>query len=466
LPNSCEVWAASTYASAALPDARLNKRAAIIASVLAARPLDSIPQAFGDWDQAKATYRFIENDRVTYDLLMEPVIEKTAGDCRGRDRIICVQDTTTLTFPNAATMKGLGPVNEPGGPLGMFVHSALAVGEDGVPIGLLHGEYWCRDPKEHGKAKQRRSRPVEEKESAKWLHGIRGARGALEQHLAEGERPSLIHVADREGDIHEIFEEILRGGDGAVIRCAQNRRVVESEPEIAYAHQAVRSRPVLARVKIDIPRKHDQPKRKATVEIRSCRVTLNPNRSRYSKRRPIPLSLVEVWEPNPPEGVERIRWLLWTTEPSSTLEEALEVVRIYRIRWVIEEVHLVLKSGCQIEELQFETVERTGKMLAFYAPVAIRVVQLRSRARIEPDSPCTVVLSEEEWHTLYAAIHRKPPPRGASPPTLRQAVLWIGRLGGHLNRKADGMPGVRSLWRGWRDLMIMLPVYLAGRRSV
>jgi hypothetical protein len=439
---------------------------AVIASVLAGRPLDSIPQAFENWGQAKAAYRFIENKRVTFDLLSQPVIEKTTRDCRGRDVIICVQDTTTLTFPNADTMEGLGPINEPGGPRGMFLHSALAVGDDGVPIGLLDQQYWCRDPKEHGKAKKRRERPLEEKESAKWLKGVRAARRALEQHLAEAERPRLIHVADREGDIHELFDEILQGGDGAVIRCAQNRRVDECEPEVTRAHQAVRSQPVLGTITIDVPRKHDQPKRKATVEIRSCQLTLDPDRSRHPNRHPLPLTLVEVWEPNPPEGIPGLRWLLWTTEPASTLEEALEVVRIYRMRWLIEEVHLALKSGCQIEELQFETTKRTAKMVALYSPVAVRIVQLRSRSRIEPDSPCTVVLSEQEWHVLHVAIHKKPLPKGAPPPTLRQAVLWIGRLGGHLNRKSDGMPGIRTLWQGWRDLMIMLPVYLAARQSV
>jgi hypothetical protein len=447
-----------------MPDARLNKRAAVIASVLAARPLDSIPQAFDKWGQTKAAYRFIRNERVTFDLLSQPVVEKTTRDCRGRDVVICVQDTTALSFPNADTMEGLGPVNHSEKARGMYLHSTLAVAEQGVPIGLLHQQYWCRDPEEHGKAKKRKQRPIEEKESAKWLEGIRAAKRALEHHLAEGERPQLMHVFDREGDIHEVFEEIVGGGDGAVIRCAHNRRV--SEPEVAYAHGVVRSQPVLGKIRVDVPRKHGQRKRKATLEIRSCQVTLNPNRSLHPHRRPLPLTLVEVWEPDPPQGVPRLHWLLWTTETVACLEDALRVVDIYRMRWVIEQVHLTLKSGCRIEQLQFETAERTAKMVALYSAVAIRIVQMHSRSRSEPDAPCTVVLNEEEWHVLYAAIHKKPPRKGARPPTLRQAVLWIGRLGGHLNRKGDGMPGVRTLWRGWRDLMMMVPIYRAGRQSV
>jgi hypothetical protein len=40
--------------------------------------------------------------------------------------------------------------------------------------------------------------------------------------------------------------------------------------------------------------------------------------------------------------------------------------------------------------------------------------------------------------------------------TLGQAVLWIGRLGGHRNRQRDGMPGIRTLWRGLRDLTLLV----------
>ncbi len=162
---------------------------------------------------------------------------------------------------------------------------------------------------------------------------------------------------------------------------------------------------------------------------------------------------------------QSVHWRLWTTERVDDLETALWVIEIYRMRWQIEEVHLVLKSGCKVEELQFETAERTTKVVTLYSPVAVRIVQLRTRARTEPESPCTVVLEQEEWHVLYAAIRKQPPPPETDPPTLRQAVLWIGRLGGHLNRKGDGMPGVRTLWRGWRDLQLMIPIYRAGRAS-
>jgi Transposase Tn5 dimerisation domain len=48
--------------------------------------------------------------------------------------------------------------------------------------------------------------------------------------------------------------------------------------------------------------------------------------------------------------------------------------------------------------------------------------------------------------------------------TIGQAVLWIGRLGGHLNRKGDGMPGVRTMWRGLHDLTLLVAGFRVGKR--
>jgi len=362
-------------------------------------------------------------------------------------------------------MEGLGPIDsQDSDARGMFLHSTLAVDEDGVALGALDQQYWCRDPEDRGKKYRRKKVPLEDKESVKWLWGIEAARRVMEEQLEAEERPRLIHVFDREGDIHEILQAIVESPDGAVIRSAQNRRIQPSR-RMTLAHDAIRSAPVLTKTVVEVERKKGQAARTAEVELRASEFTLNPPPSPGRDKSPIVLSLVEVWEPSPPEDVEALHWLLWTTEEVKNSKSAQWVIKAYRKRPKIEEVHLVLKSGCRVESLQFETAERTAKMLALYLPIAIRIVQLRTRARTEPAAPCTVVLTEEEWIVLYAAIHKKPPTPRIRPPTLRQAVLWIGRLGGHLNRKRDGMPGVRTLWRGWRDLNMMIPIYRAGRSA-
>jgi hypothetical protein len=125
---------------------------------------------------------------------------------------------------------------------------------------------------------------------------------------------------------------------------------------------------------------------------------------------------------------------------------------------------LTLKSGCRAEALELETADRLTKAVMLYSMIAVRIVALRDLARQEPDAPCTTILSDDAWRALYAKFEKKAPDLDTPVPTVRQAILWIGRLGGHLNRKRDGMPGVRTLWRGWRDLTILVAGYRLGRR--
>jgi hypothetical protein len=221
------------------------------------------------------------------------------------------------------------------------------------------------------------------------------------------------------------------------------------------------SGPALGRRTIQVPRKQGERKRKATVEYRACVVTLDPPGAGHPNRKPLEVNVVAVTEPNPPEGVKPLQWILVTTEPIDTLEDVIEVVRLYTLRWRIEEYHLILKSGCRIEKVQFETADRIMKVLSLLAAAALRILQLTYRARVEPDVPCAEVLTEDEWRALVTRIQGRPPPKRARPPTLKQAVLWIGRLGGHLGRKSDGMPGVRTMWSGWRDLQILVIMYQA-----
>ena len=397
---------------------------------------------------------------MTPDSLVKPIADAAARSCAPHDAVVAVQDTTTLSFPRARQAKGLGPVNDSPEARGMLLHPAMALRPDGAPIGLLDLQHWCRDPNAPADDEAKAKRSIEEKESVKWLRGIRAARQAIESNLPEDRRPRLIHVFDREGDIHDVFDLVTSGDDGAVIRSSHNRRVMTEDGRGALAHDAVRAAPLLGAVTIDVPRKQGQKKRQATVEVRGCKVTLTPRRDGPDSPRRFDLNLVEVREIDAPEGVTPLRWLLWTTEPIDTLAAALDVVRIYKLRWKIEEFNLVLKSGCRIEELQFETADRLAKVVALYAPVAMRILQLRDWSRLEPASSCTAVLTDEQWRSLWTYIHKKRPASGLSPPTIKQATLWIGRLGGHLGRKSDGMPGVRTLWRGWRDLDLLAAMYV------
>ena len=124
---------------------------------------------------------------------------------------------------------------------------------------------------------------------------------------------------------------------------------------------------------------------------------------------------------------------------------------------------LTLKSGCRIEALRLEKWDSLEKAVVMYTSVAARIVALRDRASQEPDAPATVLLSEDECAVLVAKFGQGPG-HAVLRLTLGQAVLWIARLGGHLNRQRDGMPGVRTLWRGLRDLTLLVEGWRVARR--
>ena len=155
-------------------------------------------------------------------------------------------------------------------------------------------------------------------------------------------------------------------------------------------------------------------------------------------------------------------WLLLTSLPLDTPEQVLTCITYYRLRWLIERYHFVLKSGCQVERLQLEDAERLKRALVVYAAVAWRLLWLTYEARAHPEAPCTVVLDDDAWRLLWAVSYPKAV-LPANPPDLHSALREIAKLGGFLGRKHDGEPGVKTLWRGLRRLTDLLAAYRALR---
>jgi hypothetical protein len=444
------VWAAQVATATDLPDQRLNSRLAAIIVNTIEHPNAAIPQASGSAGQAKATYRYYANPRVTAEALRLGFATDTARRCLDEEVILVVQDTTSLNFTPLHAIAELGPIDSGGKARGVHLHTTLAVTDSGHIVGILDQQYWARP--------QKGLPGPEAKESDKWINGIDGAREVLYNVAGDRPVPRRIHVMDREGDAYEVMMSVVDTGDSAIIRCAQNRRI---EGPLAKGHEAVRSQPVLARTLVAVGRSSGVPQRHADVEVRSTPVILVPDREKYPHAFAMTWNLVEVWEPNPPNGAERVHWRLWTLEPAATAAEALEVVRKYTCRWPIEEFHLVLKSGCHVEDLRLETWDGLEKAVTVNAAVAARIVTLRDLARERPEAPALEVLSADEVVVLTSHFGKGMTP---SELTLGQAVLWIGRLGGHMNRKRDGMPGVRTLWRGLHDLALLVAGFNAAKR--
>jgi hypothetical protein len=413
-----------------------------------ARPGDSIAQGAPDAAAVKGYYRFVENKRVKPEPLWRAVHEHTAKALPGVARIVSVQDTVCLMFPGLKCTKGLGTADQPREEA-LWMHSALVLRPDGHVLGLLHNHVWARPLAEFGKGHQAKKRPFEDKESFEWVRGLRHTHELRDRFSPQ---TSVLTVCDSAGDVHEVLAEVTaRPGDDAIIRASQDRRVADDHASVRV--QLAAQKP-LDRLKIEVPRKQGERKRKARIEVRAlCVTVLPPQNSRGLE--PVRINVLWVHEPRPPAGVEALDWLLFTTLPIATAADRAEVVRLYKLRWRIEEFHLALKSGCHIEKTQLKTAERIQVLLPFFCATAARLVQLTYWARSEPNAACTVALSDLEWRAAWQFTHKRRVPAGTPTPTIAEAVRMIGRMGGHLGRKGDGMPGLRSLWKGWRDLQLL-----------
>jgi Transposase Tn5 dimerisation domain len=158
-----------------------------------------------------------------------------------------------------------------------------------------------------------------------------------------------------------------------------------------------------------------------------------------------------------------LEWILLTSLAVESLDDARLMLRYYALRWLIERLHYTLKSGCQIEKLELETVERLQNALAVYLMVAWRLLWLVYQSRLDGQQSCEIVLETHEWQALFAVMHEgEAMPNQA--PTLQQAILWIARLGGFLARKRDGSPGVKVLWRGWSRLTDIVRTWSIAQR--
>jgi len=442
-------WAREELAHAPLPDQRLVKRLITIATDFAQQPTASIPQACGSWEAAKAAYRFFDHEAIQPQQLLAAHAQATLARVRAHPVVLCAQDTTSLNYSTHPQTEGLGPIgNNRHKTIGLLLHSTLALTPAGQPLGLLDAQIRARSKRTFGRSSHQRNRtPRAQKESQKWMDSYSACQ-SLAPHCPQ---TTLVNVADREGDLYDLFAEALapRVGPGVelLVRAQHNRQVAHPQK---YLWDLLSAQRVSARLKIHVPRKNGQPARLATLSVRFARVTLRAPCLK-SDQPPLTLWAVEAREVRPPKGSTPVCWRLLTTLPVETAEAAVEKVRWYAQRWQIEVMHKVLKSGCQVEQRQLETAPRLARVVMVDLMVAWRVLGLCKAGRETPEGLASDWLSAAEWQALQCYVEERARPSRRSP-SVRQAVRWIAQLGGFLGRRGDGDPGPIVLWRGLQQL--------------
>lgn len=454
-----------------LGDIRLNRRAGQVLARLLESPSATPSAAMHGWAEMVGAYRLLDHPECTLEAILQahrqPVLERV----RTQSRVLLIQDTTELDYSSKKKQAGRGPLGE-ADRQGYFLHTQWAVSEHRLPLGSWDWQIHARDPGV-GIASERKKKPIEEKESYRWLEGYRHACALAEQ--APG--VEVISCADREGDVYEVFVEWQQRRQDSLpaaewlIRCNQNRAILQSDdaavvrsalgPAVSLIEE-VRQTPAVGGVCFEISTKEQFKKIKGTrrrsvrqgrrvrQEIRVHRVTLRPPHRAGHRLPEVSIWVVMATEVDPPPGQDPINWTLLTSKPVENLEQAVELIQWYQVRWEIEVFHRVLKSGCKVEELQFKKDTRIKPIIALYAIVAWRILYLTKLGRECPDLPCDVVFAEEEWKSI--CLIRRGPEGLLKKPSLQEMILLIASFGGHIGRRSDGPPGPEVMWRGMQCL--------------
>jgi hypothetical protein len=348
-------WAEEEFGEADLGDLRRTARLVQLATVLGAQPCASLPDATDDPATLKAAYRFFSNDPVGAEAMLASHIQSTLRRSQAVELVLAVQDTTYLDWTDHPATSGLGPLAAPSHQ-GLLAHTTLALTPERVPLGLLAQQVWARDPTERRK-QDHKQRPIDDKESQKWLTSL----DAVIAAHAVCPDTQFVSVGDREADVYDLFLVERPVGVDLLVRAAQDRK---AEPEEKYLWAALATAALAASVTVHLGKPGNQLARNATLKVRWRQVTLRPPNSRAKEQLPS-VTVWAVWaiEPHPPPGVAAVEWLLLTTLPILTTDDALERLAWYAARSGIEVWQKVHKSGCRIEDKQLESAERLRRCL-------------------------------------------------------------------------------------------------------
>ena len=467
--GDAQQWAQTHFGQVMLGDVRRSRRTVRLAAGWARQPGASIPRlSQGESYASKAAYHLLGHPQATPDALQEPHRQLVAQQLHAPGTYLLVEDTTELSWPEAAERRpGLGPVG-PGKATsqGVLLHSLVAAAwpatdpdpaakRPALPLlGLLDQQFHVRQPvpeaekaHPHGGSRPRQGRV---RESALWAQSLR----------AVGSPPPgtrWVVVADRGADIYEHLQQCQAQGLGFVVRAAQNRALVVGADKLPAGRlfELARAQPRAGTFLLSLRGRPRQPARDVVLQVSfspalGLRAPQRPGGA-TGKGAPIPGSVVRVWEEGSPEAARPgLEWLLLCDQPITAFAQALTCARQYTSRWLIEDFHKALKTGLGAEKLQLQTAARLFAAVALLSLVALALVDLREKSRLAPDAPAeSSGLTATELRVLR---HQSRRPLG----TVRTVYLALAALGGHLGRKGDGPPGWQTLWLGRRSLRLLV----------
>ena len=436
------------FGAAELGDRRRTARLVELANRMVKHPGGTLPDKVNAPASLKALYRLMDCKEVTHRSVLEPARQRTLEKmAHAEGTVLVIHDGSELDFTGLKSIATLGQLGN-GGNRGYVAHNVLAVvAETREVLGLAY-QHLAKRPRVTKKETREERRQRADRESRWW-------KTASKQIPAPAADRVQVEVADRGADVLEFLDFVESAGKHYLVRSKHNRRICLEDGTKTKLHDFARQLPERGRRVVEVAATAERPGRTATVAVSWAKVSLRVPVQPRGEIRGVPLTtwIVRVAEIDPPPGVEPLEWILLTNVPVNDLADANERIDWYKCRWIVEEYHKALKTGCQIEDMQFTTEDRLQPAIALISVVAVSLLQLRDASR-RPDAetglataifPVLLVTVLSLWR--YG--------KQRTDLTVHEFCYALARLGGHQNRKSDHRPGWLVLWRGWTKLQAM-----------
>jgi hypothetical protein len=457
-----QVWAEEQFGQCDLKDKRRTQRLIQVAAGALCHPAGSLPEQAADTGALKAAYRLFGCKDASFEAIAGPHWLQTRQQPPGT--YLVLDDTTELDFGIHRRIQGMARTGNGGG-WGFLLHSALVVGAESEEVfGLAGQKIRYRKPKP--KNENTTQRLKRDRESELWGQ-------VIDVVGRPGDGVHWVHVMDRGADNFEVYCHCREQESDWVVRVTQKSRKITA-PDGATMHLSkyLEDLPAVGTYELQLrahgaeparghrKKRAAQPARTATLEVRvgPLRLPFPNHKSPYLKELapvPIPMWVIHAVEVNAPKDAEPVEWILLTSLPVASFKDAWRVLGYYEKRWLIEEWHKALKTGCRVECRQLKSKEGLERITGLLSVVAVRLLQLKSAARTNPDRPAAKVVPIQ-WIKMLLAARKRPKNTSVATMTIGEFYRELAKLGGFLGRKSDGQPGWITIWRGWQQLYTLV----------
>lgn len=459
-------WAEQQWGQSDFGDPRRSTRAVHLGTALAVAPSASLPKQTASWGDLKAAYRLLGRPEVSHEAVSQQHWQQTQQQARDAgDVVLFVQDTSHADFSAHRATTGLGPIGNSEG-FGLMMHTTLAIRPavlgassldtskepgsstaDATVLGVAMQRLWTRQTTTH-RGETRSERVLRERESQLWEQTLE-AIGSPPPSPTGAQR--WVSVGDRASDVFSYIQTATHLGWDFLLRVCQNRRIETTDGTLGHLASHARSLPPVAQKTTWLRGRDGMPSECIELQISTDAVWVEPPwLGATAGAVAIRAWVIRCWGRRA-NGSE-IEWILLTSIPINDRTTLLEVVQWYEHRWLIEEYHKCLKTGCAIEDRQMQHAGALEAFIGFSSIVAVRLLVLRTLSREQPEEPAHRHVEPIMIELLRRRLRLR---MSAEEMTLRQFWHATARLGGFIGRKSDGNPGWQTLWDGWQQLLLM-----------